>query len=215
MIGRGPGSYRGHRHWTGTQHKDSFTGFVTETGVFFTAISHAPPTMGSITGHGRHQRGTGKWRGSGRDQAGVSTSAAAQGAYRDRFTGIARDRALHTSPLSIGVAVCVCLSAAISALFLVVPLVSRHGASPYPYYTACCLASIGLVGVAAGGMIIWSDRHKGRWGWVGLALSLFYLGASVAPQVFLVTAHYHGPVVLALISLAVWNILKRRPEGNT
>ena len=117
----------------------------------------------------------------------------------------------HTSRLSIGAAVCVCFSAAIGVLFLVAQLVSRTEAS---FYTACGLASIGLVGVAAGTMIIWSDRHEGRWGWIGLALSLFYLGAAAAPQVLLVTLHWYGPFALALISLAVWNILRRRPEGS-
>ena len=115
--------------------------------------------------------------------------------------------------LSIGAGVGVCLSAALSVLFVAVPLLSRPDDLP----TGAALASIGLVGVAAGSMIIWSDRHKGRWGWVGLALSLLYLGASVAPPVALATLHWYGPVALALVSLAVlnilWHLLRRRVAG--
>ena len=109
--------------------------------------------------------------------------------------------------LSVGAVVGMCISAAYSAIFLLVPLLSRPDAS---LSTAAGLASIGLVGVAAGAIIIWSnwgDRHKGRWGWVGLALSLLYLGASIAPPIALVTLHWYGPVALALVALAVWNIL--------
>ena len=109
--------------------------------------------------------------------------------------------------LSVGAVVGMCISAAYSAIFLLVPLLSRPDAS---LSTAAGLASIGLVGVAAGAIIIWSnwgDRHKGRWGWVGLALSLLYLGASIAPPIALVTLHWYGPVALGLVSLAVWNIL--------
>ncbi len=120
--------------------------------------------------------------------------------------------------LSIGAVVGVCLSAALSVLFVAVPLLSRPDDLP----TGAALASIGLVGVAAGSMIIWSDRHKGRRGWVGLALSLLYLGASVAPPIALVTLHWYGPVALGLVSLALLNILinvarnilRRRREGS-
>ena len=70
--------------------------------------------------------------------------------------------------LSIGAGVGVCLSAALSVLFVAVPLLSRPDDLP----TGAALASIGLVGVAAGIMIIWSDRHKGRWGWPCTVLAL-------------------------------------------
>ena len=103
-------------------------------------------------------------------------------------------------------------------LFVAATLMYRRVDLP----TGAALASIGLVGVAAGSMIIWSDRHKGRWGWVGLALSLLYLGASVAPPIALVTLHWYGPVALGLVSLALLNILinvarnilRRRREGS-
>ena len=78
-----------------------------------------------------------------------------------------------------------------------------------PYWSAI-LAPIGLIGVAAGSAIIWSDRSRGRWGFLGLGLSLLYLGASVAPPVFLATAHLYGPVALVLVGLAVWNVLRWR-----
>ena len=116
--------------------------------------------------------------------------------------------------LSLEAVVGASISGAISVLFVAAPLTYRTVDLP----TGAALASIGLVGVAAGSMIIWSDRHKGRWGWVGLALSLLYLGASLAPPIFLVTAHWYGPVALALVLLAVWNILwnvlRRRREGS-
>ena len=123
--------------------------------------------------------------------------------------------------LSIGAVVGVCLSAAISVLFVAATLMYRRVDLP----TGAALASIGLVGVAAGVTIIWSiwgDRHKGRWAWVGLALSLIYLGASIAPPIALATLHWYGPVALGLVSLALLNILinvarnilRRRREGS-
>ena len=45
--------------------------------------------------------------------------------------------------------------------------------APY-WHTALLL--IGLIGVAAGSAIIWSDRSRGRWGFLGLGLSFLYLG---------------------------------------
>ena len=120
--------------------------------------------------------------------------------------------------LSIGAVVGIGISAAYSALFLLVPLLSRPDAS---LPTAAGLASIGLVGVAAGVTIIWSiwgDRHKGRWAWVGLALSLIYLGASIAPPIALVTLHWYGPVALGLVLLTIlnvlWHLLRRRRQGS-
>ena len=49
---------------------------------------------------------------------------------------------------------------------------------------------------------------------MGLGLSLLYLGASLAPPVFLTTAHLYGPVALVLVGLAVWNVLRWRQGGE-
>lgn len=145
------------------------------------------------------------------------------GEDRNRLIGIARGCALPTRVLatavsivlSMGAGVGMSISAAYSALFLLVPLLSRPGAS---FSTAAGLASIGLVGVAAGSMIIWSNLRRGRRSWVGLALALLYLGASVAPPVFLTTAHHYGPIALALVALAVlnmlWHTLRPRVTGQ-
>ena len=52
----------------------------------------------------------------------------------------------------------------------------------------------------------WIDRGRcgvrlsgAGWGFLGLGLSLLYLGASLAPPVFLTTAHWYGPVALVLV----------------
>ena len=119
-----------------------------------------------------------------------------------------RGHRMPVSHLAIASLVAACCSIALSALFIAIPL----GSSPpqhAPYWSAV-LAPIGLIGVASGSAIIWSDRNRGRWGFLGLGLSLLYLGASLAPPVFLTTAHWYGPVALVLVGLAVWNILKWR-----
>ena len=81
----------------------------------------------------------------------------------------------------------------------------------------------GLIGVVAGTAIIWSDRHRGRWRSLGLGLSLLYLGASIGMPVYLgadivkglvYMATGYGWVALALVGLAVWNILKWRQDGE-
>ena len=119
-----------------------------------------------------------------------------------------RGHRMPVSHLAIASLVAACCSIALSALFIAIPL----GSSPPPHapYWSAVLAPIGLIGVASGSAIIWSDRNRGRWGFLGLGLSLLYLGASLAPPVFLTTAHWYGPVALVLVGLAVWNILKWR-----
>ena len=112
------------------------------------------------------------------------------------------------SHLAIASLVAACCSVALSALFIAVSLPSLTSTRA-PYWSAV-LAPIGLIGVAAGSAIIWSDRNRGRWGFLGLGLSLLYLGASLAPPVFLTTAHLYGPVALVLVGLAVWNVLRWR-----
>ena len=130
-----------------------------------------------------------------------------------QWLGRLRGRRTNASLLTIGALVAVCCSVALSALFLAVPLASMT--TPRAPYWSAILAPIGLIGVAAGAAVIWSDRHKGRWGLVALALALLYLGASVAPPVFLTTAHWYGPVALVLVALATWNIFKwKRGVGH-
>ena len=119
-----------------------------------------------------------------------------------------RGNRLPVSHLSIASRVAICWSIALIVLFIAVslpPLTSTRA----PYWSAV-LAPIGLIGVAAGSAIIWSDRNRGRWGFLGLGLSLLYLGASLAPPIFLTTAHWYGPVALVLVGLAVWNVLRWR-----
>ena len=119
-----------------------------------------------------------------------------------------RGHRLPVSHLAIASLVAACCSVALSALFIAVSLPSLTSTRA-PYWSAV-LAPIGLIGVAAGSAIIWSDRNRGRWGFLGLGLSLLYLGASLAPPVFLTTAHWYRPVALVLVGLAVWNVLRWR-----
>ena len=112
------------------------------------------------------------------------------------------------SHLTIASLVAVCLSFALTVLYF--------GFAAIPDLS-------GLIGVVAGTAIIWSDRHRGRWSLLGLGLSLFYLGASIGMPVYLgaylvkglvYTATGYGWVALALVGLAVWNILKWRQDGE-
>ena len=119
-----------------------------------------------------------------------------------------RGHRMPVSHLSIASLVAVCCSIALIVLFIAIPLASLPPTHA-PYWSAI-LAPIGLIGVAAGSAIMWSDRNRGRWGFLGMGLSLLYLGASVAPPVFLATAHLYGPVALVLVGLAVWNVLRWR-----
>ena len=92
-------------------------------------------------------------------------------------------------------------SAAVAVLFLSVPIFSRPEAS---MVTASGLASIGLVGVVAGGVII-----SGRWLWAGLLLSATYLVLAVFPA-GIVTLHWYGLQALVLLGLAVWKLVRGR-----
>ena len=112
------------------------------------------------------------------------------------------------SHLTIASLVAVCLSFALTVLYF--------GFAAIPDLS-------GLIGVVAGTAIIWSDRHRGRWSLLGLGLSLLYLGASIGTPVYLgaylvkglvYTATGYGWVALALVGLAVWNILKWRQDGE-
>ena len=109
--------------------------------------------------------------------------------------------------LTLGALVGTCLSMAVSVLFFIASATSQI---PVDFSTAVFLSLIGLVGVVAGIIIIWSDRHNGRWGLLGLGFSFIYLIASVAPPVYLTTAKYYGPIALIVVSLAAWSVLKRR-----
>ena len=100
-----------------------------------------------------------------------------------------------------------CLTIAVSVLFITALVTFNEDAS---FSTAIVLASIGLLGIASGVAIIWSDYHKGRWSLVGFVFSFAYLAASVAPPVAIVTIHWYGPPALLLIVLSVWNVAKWR-----
>ena len=124
-----------------------------------------------------------------------------------------RGHRMPVSHLAIASLVAACCSVALSALFIAVSLPSLTSTRA-PYWSAV-LAPIGLIGLVAGSAIIWSDGNRGRWGFLGLGLSLLYLGASLAPPVFLTTAHWYGPVALVLVGLAVWNVLRwRQGDGR-
>ena len=64
---------------------------------------------------------------------------------------------------------------------------------------------VGLVGILAGLIIVYSDRHVGRFRSAGLALSVFYLVASFIPPIAIVTIHWYGPLAILLLVCAVWN----------
>ena len=123
-----------------------------------------------------------------------------------QYIGRLRGHGMIVGHVAVASLVAACCSVALSALFIAVPLASVT--APQAQYWSAILAPIGLIGVGAGTAMIWSDRHKGRWSLLGFGLSLLYLGASVAPQVYLVTAHLYGPVALVLVMLALWNIFK-------
>ena len=140
---------------------------------------------------------------------GGGTSVAFCGAWIARqYLRHVRGNRLPMSHLAIASLVAVCCSIALIVLFIAIPLASLT--STRASYWSAILAPIGLIGVAAGSAIIWSDRNRGRWGSLGLGLSLLYLGASLAPPVFLATAHLYGPVALVLVGLATWNVLRWR-----
>ena len=122
--------------------------------------------------------------------------------YLRRFCGLG----VPVSHLTIASLVMVCLSVVLTVLHF------GFAAIPDPS---------GLVGVVAGIAIIWSDRHRGRWSSLGLGLSLLYLGASIGAPVYLgisvvkglvYLATGYGLVALALVGLAVWNILRWRQD---
>ena len=122
--------------------------------------------------------------------------------YLRRFCGLG----VPVSHLAIASLVMVCLSVVLTVLYF------GFAAIPDPS---------GLIGVVAGTAIIWSDRHRGRWSSLGLGLSLLYLGASIGTPVYLgisvVTglvylATGYGLVALALVGLAIWNILRWRQD---
>ena len=112
------------------------------------------------------------------------------------------------SYISIGALVGVCLSAVLSVFLLMVTLVYRIDVS---FSIAVVLGSIGLVGIVAGIIIFRSDRRNHRrLGLAGLGIALLYLGASVAPPLYLVTVKYYGPIAVLVVSLALLNIIKQR-----
>ena len=121
-----------------------------------------------------------------------------------------RGHRMPMSHLAMASLVAVCLSFALTVLYF--------GFAAIPDLS-------GLIGVVAGTAIIWSDRHRGRWSSLGLGLPLLYLGASIGTPVYwgasvvkvlvyTATGYGYGWVALALVGLAVWNILKWRQGGE-
>jgi cytochrome bd-type quinol oxidase subunit 2 len=100
------------------------------------------------------------------------------------------------------------LTMAVSFALLVIPILTPGRQEDL--FTLMRLAAIGLIGVLAGILIIWSTRHEGAkafaMGLAGLMFALTYL--VVLYPVFLGVGHYYGPLALALIALAIWNLLE-------
>ena len=142
---------------------------------------------------------------------GMASLAFVAGWMTRQFLHRLRGRPMPVSRLALASLVAACLSLALGILFVTTPLASL--APLRSAYWSAVLGPMGLLGVAAASAIIWSDSHEGRWSLLGFGLSLIYLMASVAPQVYLTTAHWYGPVALALVVLAVWNIMKWRRKG--
>ena len=107
--------------------------------------------------------------------------------------------------IMIGGIVALSASAAISALFFTVPLWAQDRS----WTTAgALLGSMALVGILPAGAVIWSARHEGRWGWLGLLLGLAYLGLPYVHPLFILHVHWYGPPALFVIVLAALNLLK-------
>ena len=124
-----------------------------------------------------------------------------------------RGRKNTTSRLAIVSLAIVCYSIGLSISFYTwIPFdvwVSARRWSPLHEFLPIIL---GLVGTLAGVVVIWSDQHRGRWGLVGLILSMLYLVASVAHPLYQTTAKLYGPAALVLTAIAVWNIRRERSE---
>ena len=99
--------------------------------------------------------------------------------------------------------VTVALSVSVSALFFTLPL----GLNPdISWAMAASIGAIGLMGIAAGGAVTLSARRGGRRAWIGLALSVAYLGLASLPWVFLTTLHWYGPIALLAMIFSLGNI---------
>ena len=124
-----------------------------------------------------------------------------------------RGRKNNTSRLATVSLVVVCYSIGLSISFYTwIPFdvwVSARRWSPLHEFLPIIL---GLVGTLAGVVVIWSDQHRGRWGLVGLILSILYMVTSVAHPLYQTTAKLYGPAALALTAIAVWNIRRGRSE---
>lgn len=78
------------------------------------------------------------------------------------------------------------------------------------------LASIGLLGVTTGVLIVWSIIHSGRtalvsaWGSIATA----FLFAMTLGPVFLGVGHLYGPTAIIFIALSIWNLQILEKERN-
>ena len=90
-----------------------------------------------------------------------------------------RGHRMPVSHLAIASLVAVCCSIALIVLFIAIPLASLTSTRA-PYWSAI-LAPIGLIGVAAGSAIIWSDRNRGALGLRGTGTVLAVPGGIPCP----------------------------------
>ena len=108
----------------------------------------------------------------------------------------------------------VVVAVAASAAILLVPILTPERREDLG--TGMFLAAIGLIGVLAGLLIIWSAVNHGAKalaaGLAGLMFAFAYLLALY--PVFLGVGHLYGPSALALMALAIWNMLEVTHRGK-
>ncbi len=100
------------------------------------------------------------------------------------------------------------LTTALAGLFLFIPLISPETSATWAESGTLC--GMALVGVASAGVTLQSARHGGRWGWVGLALGLFYLVVPWTIPYFVGVVHLTVLPAGFTTAIAVANTFSRR-----
>ena len=102
------------------------------------------------------------------------------------------------------------LTVAPSVVYLVIAVTNNPHEEMHPF-TVISLTLIGILGIASGGTIIWSDLHEGRCRVRGLVFSAFFFLVSITVLIF----HLYWPSALMLLVLAAWNFYKWRDKGES